>query len=1115
MKYFIPLLLLCSNTMWAQMMPIRKQNQWGYINNQGQIVIEAQFNFADRFYKNIALVGTKTGIGIIDTAGKFVVQPDYEYIKWIDNHTYVAQKNHSWAFYHIQSGKVLDLENGRVEKLGDSCYSFQENFKKGVFHLLQGRIISPIHDQIFKKNDVFFVKQNDKMGIVNEKDEMIIEPTYDSLFMVEQLIGIYHKKFYGLMNKKGKLILGANRDGINIIHDSLIELRDGQTYKLFNPQIARTIAENYISYDNFRKYVQVEFKNGEFSFIDLSGNKVFEENTNGQVKQLSTDIFAARFIHNAKMGLIDLNKGKFIMNPLYDDIDPLTDKYFIIHLSGNSGLISSSGEVIVEPGKCRFKFNGSEIFVYKDKGLEIFELDDKGNITEKIRHDNFKSLRIHSNFLFDVRRNVNPNASINASGIDLQINDTLFWAKGIHGRWGVFNVKADSFMMPPHLINLAKYDSLGVSLVSYSDKKNPIAWGEGPIFKIDEFIKVFDHKTAKMKNKLTFIMIFMNDFLVDNLPLARVILNNGKYGLIDRNFNLVKQDYVYIAPFSDGFAQCTQKGIIKKVAKSTIPYCLSDVNFYDIQYLYLYRRNFLGGFPTNEAIDISNPEWSYIDTLGNIVLSKLNYEHIEPFYHGKARVYKNKKWAVIDKTNSFFIPFVYDKIEYINNSDHKLFELQRNKISYGCINTQASLVSKIVYDKILTVQDGLFAVRFNGKWGFVDTMSKLQIPLIYNAVHSFSEGLVAISKGGKWGFLTKEGKLQIPFLYQNVTDFNEGVATVQKESGKVSVINREGNQLFEVEALQNFTFKNGFAIVKTKNGLGILNLMGHWTSKPNLVYDKIEHSSSSGLFIAKNAQGYQIIEQSGNQLSKTYDRIENFVQGYARVMKRTNEGQFFGLINTEGKECIAAQYTGLSQVSENRIIYKDKDNRCGAMNCNGHVLIAAQFFKMSDFKGGKSIIYSEPSKSGIIDSLGQILVTIGSNKIKSLDQEVFSSQIGYDDYIIQHEEVGNISETKSYEKMGQWTQDIATMKKDEKWGIVNKFGVELLSGKFSEITPFVNGFARVRLDKLYGVVDLDGKKIIEDDFEELERVNFDIIKATKGNLTHYFNMKGETIWQNN
>lgn len=144
------------------------------------------------------------------------------------------------------------------------------------------------------------------------------------------------------------------------------------------------------------------------------------------------------------------------------------------------------------------------------------------------------------------------------------------------------------------------------------------------------------------------------------------------------------------------------------------------------------------------------------------------------------------------------------RYEKINDNDEYIGEEkweEEDKSKYALWKDD-ELITKFTYDECGSENDGLIAVKRNGKWGYVNEKGKIIIPLKYDAswdkyyvdnsdltgaqkeycyalwkdeslisdftydeCGSENSGLLAVKKGGKWGYLDKTGKVIIPIKY--------------------------------------------------------------------------------------------------------------------------------------------------------------------------------------------------------------------------------------------------------------------------------------------------------------------------------------------------------------
>ena len=102
-----------------------------------------------------------------------------------------------------------------------------------------------------------------------------------------------------------------------------------------------------------------------------------------------------------------------------------------------------------------------------------------------------------------------------------------------------------------------------------------------------------------------------------------------------------------------------------------------------------------------------------------------NYDHIDNFYEGMARVTKDDKTGFIDKMGNEVIPCKYDPLEIDANqefSDGLALVCKDNKIFY--INKKGEKAFPFNYDSTCGFSEGYAIVEKDEKYGFIDTTGR-------------------------------------------------------------------------------------------------------------------------------------------------------------------------------------------------------------------------------------------------------------------------------------------------------------------------------------------------------------------------------------------------------
>lgn len=127
--------------------PFQESGKWGYETRTGEVVIQAQFNSAQKFSEGLARVGLGDQVGYIDQTGKIVIQPNY-----------------LWGGKFCEGlARVRNVKKtyGYINKQGNPI---NKKFLDGALDFCEG--VAP-------------VMINNKWGYMNQNGEIVIEPQFD------------------------------------------------------------------------------------------------------------------------------------------------------------------------------------------------------------------------------------------------------------------------------------------------------------------------------------------------------------------------------------------------------------------------------------------------------------------------------------------------------------------------------------------------------------------------------------------------------------------------------------------------------------------------------------------------------------------------------------------------------------------------------------------------------------------------------------------------------------------------------------------------------------------------------------------------------------------------
>lgn len=185
---------------------IDKNDKYGLINKNGNILIENKYNYIQYLYDNYFIVGGETGkSGIINEKGEEILPIKYEVIQKLNKDNIVqAMVGNILELYNKEMKNILSMENGKIE--------IHDKYIK-IYSSTQTAYIS--NDGIVKnnfelfENNIFASEREGKWGFVDKDNNVIVDYQYDKVTEINELgfAGIKKDGKWGVIDEKANIIL--------------------------------------------------------------------------------------------------------------------------------------------------------------------------------------------------------------------------------------------------------------------------------------------------------------------------------------------------------------------------------------------------------------------------------------------------------------------------------------------------------------------------------------------------------------------------------------------------------------------------------------------------------------------------------------------------------------------------------------------------------------------------------------------------------------------------------------------------------------------------------------------------------------------------------------------
>ncbi len=372
-----------------------------------------------------------------------------------------------------------------------------------------------------------------------------------------------------------------------------------------------------------------------------------------------------------------------------------------------------------------------------------------------------------------------------------------------------------------------------------------------------------------------------------------------------------------------------------------------------------------------------------------------------------------------------------------------------NKGKWNFIYKNGTDVFPYNYEYMQHYPDGTVRLRHDDKWGLMNCNNEELIPHEFEELYYYEEGYSRVKRDGRWGLINNLGKTIVSCRYDTIglfgmetsfgETFDESVITegpimkdlaFAKLAGKCGFINKNGKPVIDCVYDTLLKFRPGYAIFVQNGKKGLVNDLGKTIISAR--YDDMQYFFGH-LAIVKIGSQYGLVDELGQSvLPCKYESIERF-ENSTEVLLVKKSDKFetkTGIYDLSGFPVVECKYDS---------IYADKSER------NSVILVKAGVKE-------QSTVYYEPSIK--ISDETKLVRFEANNKYGLLTPD---SQTVYVEPI--------------YEYIDVFYNGLAIVKRDGKWGMINKLGKEAVVPEYDYINPYSCGFARIAKNGKVGFLD--------------------------------------------
>ena len=317
---------------------VKQNGKWGYVNQQGKTVIPFQFDEAGAFAQDeLALVKTEGKYGFINKKGKFVVDPELrDAVPFADGVAFIVKVGGAPTLINTSGKEIAVLEKAV------KVHSFSEGL---------ARFCISVKDEDDRFNELW--------GYIDTKGKIVIEPKYHNASdFVEGLAWgkNYETSESVVIDKKGKTVLDVSKTEEGIKIEKLSLFSEGlisfyafpqRAYGFLNKSGKVVISCLFERAGGFSEGLSWASQTGiRLGFINKKGDFVIDE------QFYAVGHFSSGLCHvttDELWGYIN-KKGKFVIQPIFKEATPFHGDLAAVHdYHYDWGFIDKKGKYVIEP----------------------------------------------------------------------------------------------------------------------------------------------------------------------------------------------------------------------------------------------------------------------------------------------------------------------------------------------------------------------------------------------------------------------------------------------------------------------------------------------------------------------------------------------------------------------------------------------------------------------------------------------------------------------------------------------------------------------------------------------------------------------------------------------
>ena len=270
---------------------VRVDDQWGYINEAGRLVVQPQFSEAGDFSEGLAPIRLNARWGLINKKGQYVIIPHYDGAGRVSNNLMPVLVDGKWGY-------ISPPHKAAIPPQFDEAGSFAGGFAlvklggRWGYIDKSGKIaVNPrfasAGDFADGRAPVSETGVDDSFGYIDDKGAVVIEPVFDAAGVFSQgLAPVLDDGVWGYIDVNGRMVINLQYEEAGLFGDDLAPVKSDGKWGYIDKKGAIVVAHQFSE--------ALSFKNGLALVVDLNGKGYYIDRAGKQVNHIIGAIAPAK-----------------------------------------------------------------------------------------------------------------------------------------------------------------------------------------------------------------------------------------------------------------------------------------------------------------------------------------------------------------------------------------------------------------------------------------------------------------------------------------------------------------------------------------------------------------------------------------------------------------------------------------------------------------------------------------------------------------------------------------------------------------------------------------------------------------------------------------------------